>query len=399
MVSLSIRLKALVVTVWFASGIHAVSAQIAEGQISAAQRNSAQIDGFGCVTHAISLRASRLKYAALCDEPRADCDPHDGYWFCSSVTLSKGTPPHIFNTVANANIAAPTTAPVSDTSANLSPEPVGPSDSTNVAETTPHTNHDQTSQDQTNPQNTNPSAATSFPGSVNPAAITDLILVTGQSNALGAGTDFDGTLDAPHQRVYAFTDQGWRVANLNQVWDLNWFPRTSPDTDPSNNFSFHFGKRLASARADRTVGIILVTAPGKAIKHWRYKEEFYRKIESRVLDAINQLPHKSAIDGILWHQGESDGVDSQTYTDALYTLIYHLRTEPWANSGTPFICGETKQLQVNNRLNGLNRDSDPNTACVKGNDLGTLADGHHFNAIGLRTLGTRYADAYIDMLD
>ena len=42
-----------------------------------------------------------------------------------------------------------------------------------------------------------------------PADITDLILVTGQSNALGSQSAFDVSLDSPHQQVFAFTDQGW----------------------------------------------------------------------------------------------------------------------------------------------------------------------------------------------
>ncbi len=230
------------------------------------------------------------------------------------------------------------------------------------------------------------------------ADITDLILVTGQSNALGAGTEFDRNLDRPNDRVFAFTNNGWQVANLNQIWDLDWHPRNHPETDPSNNFALHFGKNVAS-NSDRVVGFVLVTAPGAPIEHWKTGGSFYQTMQSRVLDAINQLPHKSAIDGVLWHQGESDGQDIPSYSDALYTLINSLRNEPWANASAPFICGETKIEAVNNRLNGLNRDSDPTTACVRGIDLPTLGDDRHFTGEGLRTLGARYADAYLDIVE
>jgi len=90
------------------------------------------------------------------------------------------------------------------------------------------------------------------------ASITEVVLVTGQSNALGGGTSFDEFLDAPNNRVMAFTDNGWEIASLNQVWDLNWYPRTDPNTPPSNNFALHFGKRVASQATDRIVGIILL---------------------------------------------------------------------------------------------------------------------------------------------
>lgn len=234
---------------------------------------------------------------------------------------------------------------------------------------------------------------------VTAADITDLILVTGQSNALGAGTAFNATLDAPNSRVFAFTNNGWQVANLNQIWDLNWHPRNHPNTDPSNNFSIHFGKTVAENDSAKVIGFVLASAPGARIANWELGSGFYNEVQAKVLDAINQLPHKSAIDGILWHQGESDGVDEQYYTDALYTFISNLRSEPWVASNAPFICGETKIASVNNRLNGLNRDSDPNTACVQAIDLPTRGDNRHFNAEGLRTLGARYGRAYLNIVN
>lgn len=236
-----------------------------------------------------------------------------------------------------------------------------------------------------------------LPATKTSADITDLILVTGQSNALGAGTAFDPALDAPHERVFAFTNDGWRVANLHQIWDLNWHPRNHPNTDPSNNFGFHFAKRVAEEDSSRVIGFILSTAPGAAISHWNPNGAFYAQVQNKVLDAINQLPHKNSLDGILWHQGETDGRDEQSYTDALYGLINHYRNEPWVEANAPFICGETKIQSVNNRLNGLNRDSDPTTACVAGMNLTDLGDNRHFDAIALRTLGARYAEAYLQI--
>lgn len=382
-----------------------------------------QIDGLGCIVHAPKLAQARVIYAAQCTEPRADCDPHQGNWFCASFKMNATTPLHVFATESETASApvqepAPTPAPVSpptddtdtNTSAPAESEQTNTSDNNN--DTTAN-NPDNSSSvdsssidsssidnnvvdnsDEGNNQNIAPQTSARTP-----ADITDLILITGQSNALGAGTSYDAVLDQPHPHAFAFTDQGWQVASLKQVWDRGWFPRTHPEGDPSNNFAIHFGKRFAENNPNRTVGFVLATAPGMAIDHWRYGGSFYREVAAKVTDAINQLPHKSNIDGVLWHQGETDANDTQAYTDALYTLIYYLRTEPWAGPTTRFICGETAQLPVNNRLNGLNRDSDPYSACVTASDLSTQADGHHFDAPALRTLGQRYADAYRDMLN
>ena len=62
-----------------------------------------------------------------------------------------------------------------------------------------------------------------------PASITDVIVITGQSNALGSETTFDPVLDQPVDRFYAYTDQGWQLASLDQTWDLTWHPRQGLD--------------------------------------------------------------------------------------------------------------------------------------------------------------------------
>lgn len=231
------------------------------------------------------------------------------------------------------------------------------------------------------------------------AAITDLVLVTGQSNALGSDTSFDVHLDTPHQRAFAFTETGWQVADLNQVWDLGWHPRNDPDTDPSNNFGFHFARTVAARRPDRVVGFILVTAPGAAIDQWDYESELYIKIRNKVVTALNELPNKPAIDGILWHQGESDWEDNDYYTNKLNSLIQNFRGESWFGSNRPFICGETVQAPVNNRLMALNNDDDSWTGCISSDTAPTFLDGLHFSADGLRIMGTRYATRYIEMTE
>ena len=233
----------------------------------------------------------------------------------------------------------------------------------------------------------------------NPAAITEIVLVTGQSNALGLETAFDAVLDYPHPRSYAFTEDGWNIADLHQVWDLGWHPRNHPETDPTNNFGFHFARKVVERRPDRVVGFVLVTAPGEGIAHWDYESEFYLKIRNRVVDALNQLPSKASIDGVLWHQGETDWADTDLYSEKLDALISNLRSESWFDEERPFICGETVKSPVNNRLMALNNDGDQWTGCVESDGLQTLPDGFHFSAAGLRTLGARYATKYLQLTE
>ncbi|MEM7258445.1 MAG: sialate O-acetylesterase, partial [Pseudomonadota bacterium] len=147
----------------------------------------------------------------------------------------------------------------------------------------------------------------------------------------------------------------------------------------------------------RVVGFILIPDPGKRIENWALHGEFWQSIDARVLDAINQLPHKSQLDGILWHQGESNAGESD-YHEKLYQLINRFREQTWYSWGKPFICGETVAYQlINSQLMALNANGDAWTGCVAGSDLTTQTDGYHFDAPALREIGRRYAAKYLAM--
>jgi len=237
-------------------------------------------------------------------------------------------------------------------------------------------------------------------GSAGLAGVTDLILVTGQSNATGSALGFDAARDRPNSRLHAFTDEGWRVADLTQFWDgahPGNFVTAEPDRLPYNNFAFHFGKTIVENRSDRTVAFVLITAPGMAIEHWDRDQPFFSQIRAKAITALNQVPNKTAFDGILWHQGESDAQDNDYYTNKLNQLIGNFRAESWFAGDGVFICGETASLPVNNRLMALNSDGDDNTACVTSAGAQVLSDGVHFSAEGLRVIGERYGWQYITM--
>jgi len=256
--------------------------------------------------------------------------------------------------------------------------------------------------------------------------VTHVIVVTGQSNVSAPLTTFDPVLDHPDPRVFAFTDDGWQIADLHQVWDDNAHPGnhslTDPARSPNNNFVFHFGKSLATVDTNAVPAFIVLAAPGKGIAHWDYESPFYQKMRNKITDALAQLPNKDTIDVMLWHQGESDsqyeGTSDPNATDLgepgsfefinyypikLTNVIRNFRSESWASSNLPFICGETRiSVRVNRRLLQLNEDPDPNTSCVFTTDLPfRLSDpsGAHFSAAGLRELGRRYMEAYLEIIN
>jgi len=80
-------------------------------------------------------------------------------------------------------------------------------------------------------------------------------------------------------------------------------------------------------------------------------------------------------------------------------VINNFRSESWFGSDKPFICGETASAPLNRILTNLNHDGDQWTGCVESDGLGTAEDGVHFLAEGLRVLGTRYGNKYMQLIE
>lgn len=286
-------------------------------------------------------------------------------------------------------------------------------------------------------------------GSFDPEDITDLILATGQSNLIGPNTEVAATYDRfgnvvqfqepdlPHPRVFAWTVDpvnnnaglGWKIAKLTQSWhDSN--PGRGGIAD--NNFAFHFAKQVAKlAKGCRIVGIVMVSEGGKGIAHWDTGAEGWNQVQRHLGEAMSAIGRNS-IDGILWHQGESDWIEDGScfpgdtcvngtpdyYAQKLYSaiadpaignpyggsaLINRLRRESWFSGSTPFIAAETMKAPVNVHLRKLNTDNDKWTACIRGDAASGLEhnpnDPHknHYSGEALRQIGRRYAREYMAM--
>ncbi len=338
-----------------------------------------------CMVSAEKLGTARALYARHCPSlPRIDCDPQNGLWYCASYQIGSDSPSNIsgsslptVSTDKSVSIAVPTNEGISQ-------------------------------QD----QNENALAVENplVPPELLPADITDLILITGELNTLGTSTLTDNDLDNQNPRVFAFTRAGWKVAELYQSWDGDHPGTGSPENTSNrhNNFALHFGKRLVELDENIVVGFVLVSEPGEGIEHWDPGNAGLLRLQQKAFEAINELPHKTSIDGVLWHQGETDWklegtsdpdvvqpAETNYYPNKLKALVNNLRLESWFNESRPFICGETLRAAVNDHLNGLNSDSDPKTACVSATDLSEISEGsNRFDAHSLRVLGQRYAEVY-----
>jgi len=186
-----------------------------------------------------------------------------------------------------------------------------------------------------------------------PSAITDLIVITGQ-------------------------------------FSLN--PLDSKNTDTiQNNIGLYFGRRLAELDENIVVGYVLAAEADDGIYHL---DSSAAEMQQKALEAINQLPHKSTIDGVLWHEGEAPQ-QTQNYPTNLAVLVDTLRLKAWFGESAPVICAETLNAATKEHLDQLNKYSDPKTACVTGADLTRIiSDSNRLDTNSLRTLGERYAESY-----
>jgi len=110
------------------------------------------------------------------------------------------------------------------------------------------------------------------------------------------------------------------------------------------------------------------------------------------------------IKAVLWHQGESDAneKDIPHYKDRLAALFTRFRSIA-ANADLPVLIGELGSFSKDKEhFNLINKSlheyssGDKNSAVISTADLKDRGDSLHFNSKGQRTMGQRFAEAYLE---
>ena len=217
----------------------------------------------------------------------------------------------------------------------------------------------------------------------------DLIfLLIGQSNMAGRAHLIEGD-DKPISGVVMLDDKG------------QWIPATNP----LNRFATNrkkismqrigpgagFAHRMHKAFPDKTIGLVINARGGTSINLWKKGDELY----DNALKRVNAVPDIQ-IDGVLWHQGEADRND-QEYLAKLKSLVGTLRKD-LDHATLPFVAGEVYGKGHVNKIFGAISETIPHTAAAKAADL-KVFDGVHFDRESQLTLGTRYAEAMLKLLE
>lgn len=230
-----------------------------------------------------------------------------------------------------------------------------------------------------------------------------LFLLAGQSNMAGRGKVAEED-KRPHPRVLMFTkDQKWAPA----VEPLH-FDKPGAGVGPGRAF----GVAIAEAFPNITVGLIPCAAGGSPIGAWapggyhaQTKSHPYDDALARTKAALKD----GTLQGILWHQGESDAQaeKAKVYGQKLHELIARFRHELGA-AETPFIAGQLGQFpreswtDAHKQVNAVHESLPQavrHAAFVSSEGLGHNGDKLHFSADGAREFGRRYAKAYRDLVE
>ena len=230
-----------------------------------------------------------------------------------------------------------------------------------------------------------------------------LFLLVGQSNMAGRGAV------APEDKV-----AHPRVLMLNQAGE--WVPAIDPlHFDKPNvvgvGLGRSFGLAIAEARPGVTIGLIPCAVGGSPIGAWQ-PGVFYQPTKSHPWDdALRRAKlalQSGTLQGILWHQGESDSNRelAPKYEAKLHDLIARLRSELGAPN-VPFVAGQMGQFaespwsefkQIVDRAHRELPRQVPHTAFVRSDGLAHKGDKVHFDAASYREFGQRYAEAWLKLV-
>lgn len=230
-----------------------------------------------------------------------------------------------------------------------------------------------------------------------------LFLLVGQSNMAGRGRITEDQ-NQPHPRVLMLTKDG------------QWAPAVDPlhfdkPTVVGVGLGRTFAEVIAEKDPDITIGLIPCAVGGSPISAWR-PGAYYEPTRSHPWDDALRRARKAmqsgTLEGILWHQGESDSNEelAPVYEAALHDLIARFRSELDAPE-VAFLAGQMGQFeerpwnehkqQVDAAHQSL-PEKVPHTAFVSSEGLKHKGDEVHFDADSYRELGRRYAKAYLQLV-
>lgn len=217
-----------------------------------------------------------------------------------------------------------------------------------------------------------------------------LFLLIGQSNMAGRG-HVEAQDEVTNPRIWMLTkDLKWTLAKDPVHFD-------KPEMAGVGLCS-EFARTLVENDPHITVGLIPCAMGGTSLDEWHVGGPLYSNAIARTREAMK----RGTLSGILWHQGEGDAGDAQiaAYPAKFSAFIAQLRADLGAEA-VPLVIGELVRTRpasapFNAALPAISAGV-PRCALVSSEGLVDKGDHLHFDAASLRTLGARYAAAFLKL--
>jgi hypothetical protein len=226
-----------------------------------------------------------------------------------------------------------------------------------------------------------------------------VFIMAGQSNMAGRGiVEPEDTVS--DKRILSINEDG-QIIIAKEPLHFYEPDRTGLDCGLS------FAKTLIPKIPDNVSLLIIPTAVGgSSIRQW-LGDSVYRNVKllSNFIRKVEIAKQNGIIKGILWHQGESDAneKDIPLHKERLHLLFSKFRDEV-GNNELPVLLGELGTFSENplnfNLINKAIHDyvaEDKSSRVISTKDLKDKGDNLHFNSKGQRTMGKRFAKAYLNM--
>jgi hypothetical protein len=216
-------------------------------------------------------------------------------------------------------------------------------------------------------------------------------------------------VEDPRVQVLAYQD----CPNLGRKYN-QWYPARAPLHDCHGGVGpgDYFGKALAKAYPDATIGLVPLAISGVDIDFFMKGVVSKRRGEFRIppdnhwsgayewcLERARLAARAGTIRGIIFHQGESDTGDA-TWVGKVDQLVTDLRAD-LALGEAPFVAGELLHSGCCGKWHNPLIQRLPQTIAgarvVSTVDLSGM-DEAHFDLPGQRELGARYAAAMLELL-
>lgn len=224
-----------------------------------------------------------------------------------------------------------------------------------------------------------------------------VFIMAGQSNMAGRGQVAPSDT-IPNKRILSLNKQGELIYAKEP---LHFYEPTRTGLDCGVSFANLLLKQIPE---DVSVLLVPTAVGGSAISQW-LGDSTYRdvKLLSNFKEKVTISKKYGIVKGILWHQGESDASEKRipVHTQNLSKLFEIFRSIVGIKN-LPIIIGELGSYSKTNdnwqKINQKLREYvsiDQYSTIVQTQDLKHKGDYIHFDTAGQRTLGERFALAYL----